>query len=842
MATVHTGVFTRSFRLIVVISTVVSVACGGRSCGTPKAGSGTTGSTVTANDPSRPLLTVGQILAPFTKARSEFIAMLQGRGRDAAIGSAALADSMDVAFDTIARVSDQLTRESWDPAAIIKTVGSDPTALLKWVSQETMLVPYRGVLRGSTGVLMDRTGNSLDRSLLLADLLKRAGQQVRLARGSLSRELAAQLRGSMPTTIKRPSSDGNTGLATELLESHVSRVGGPRESATSAAEQVRRAMDAARKEVQRRSEVESGVLMTFVGSPENGDQGTTERDLAALADHWWVQLRVADAWRDLDPQGIVVTGGDAVKVEGTFAPDQVGEDLRHRVRLRVGIECQCGGKLVERAVFEQVFNVAEGDAISLRQGPVTPPPADIFADSGSTASMLKWLTEQKQWLSVLVVGSSAVQTARITSDGQVLTGNESGRRPPAGGLLDAFGGGGDEPPASGTLSAQFIDYEVQRPGEPVQTERRYLFDWIGSDARKAGRVDSSENRTGDDKALDAIQEVEILLLGAQPSPSFVSHRFLQSVLSNRPAIMGILRNPEDQARQALNQPQSEPSAFPAELYDLALARLSFSTYRDRTFFAEPNVLTRHQGVRRTKEGTGHWSAFDIVSSAVRFTTAERDHRPLAVHQGVLDANIEVLLASVAHESTNVAELMVTRSNPDQWQVTQTDGDADHLRITPKVPASAAQGGGSWRIDRRNGNVLALSPSGWGGTQIGADYGWNTWAQATKSINFILKIAGIIMCVTALEAQQLLDNLDRRAQGKGPASPGKYLLKVAGCMVLGMLSAVGGITPGGLGQLLGGIGNTLGIGFVGAMTASAVYNRFSATNMMNQTAGKGAPGK
>src|SRR4029079_4628387 len=71
---------------------------------------------------------------------------------------------------------------------VVKRVGKDPAKLFAWVQGYSNWIPYRGVLRGPVGVLMDGRGNSLDRSLLLADLLKRAGQTVRLAHGQMTQQ------------------------------------------------------------------------------------------------------------------------------------------------------------------------------------------------------------------------------------------------------------------------------------------------------------------------------------------------------------------------------------------------------------------------------------------------------------------------------------------------------------------------------------------------------------------------------------------------------------------------------------------------------------------------------
>ena len=94
--------------------------------------------------------------------------------------------------------------EGLDPDMIVAGVGGDPVALRDWVAHETSWVPYLGTLRGSDGVLADGSGNSLDRSLLLADLLARAGIDARLARAVLPAELSAALVEGLAGSLLRP--------------------------------------------------------------------------------------------------------------------------------------------------------------------------------------------------------------------------------------------------------------------------------------------------------------------------------------------------------------------------------------------------------------------------------------------------------------------------------------------------------------------------------------------------------------------------------------------------------------------------------------------------------------
>src|SRR5688500_2119592 len=84
-------------------------------------------------------------------------------------------------------------RDRWDPDYVITKVGKSPDALFAWVRDNTYWIPYHGILRDARGVLMDRQGNSLDRALLLATLVQKAGHPVRLAHRKLTGEEAQTL-------------------------------------------------------------------------------------------------------------------------------------------------------------------------------------------------------------------------------------------------------------------------------------------------------------------------------------------------------------------------------------------------------------------------------------------------------------------------------------------------------------------------------------------------------------------------------------------------------------------------------------------------------------------------
>ena len=87
-------------------------------------------------------------------------------------------------------VGSKMDRSLFEIDALGARLGSDPAAIFHFVRDEIRFEPYTGVLRGALGTLICRAGNSLDRSLLLAALLEKAGFTTQIASGQLTAEQA----------------------------------------------------------------------------------------------------------------------------------------------------------------------------------------------------------------------------------------------------------------------------------------------------------------------------------------------------------------------------------------------------------------------------------------------------------------------------------------------------------------------------------------------------------------------------------------------------------------------------------------------------------------------------
>ncbi len=111
-------------------------------------------------------------------------------------------------IDFIVAEANRLPRAELDSAALAAKLGKDPQAHFIWVRDNTWWAPYRGALRGSTGVMLDRVGSNLDRAILLGGLLRHAGHTVRLAHAELPKSRAREL-----LTKLRPIPDQRSGQA-----------------------------------------------------------------------------------------------------------------------------------------------------------------------------------------------------------------------------------------------------------------------------------------------------------------------------------------------------------------------------------------------------------------------------------------------------------------------------------------------------------------------------------------------------------------------------------------------------------------------------------------------------
>jgi hypothetical protein len=320
---------------------------------------------------------------------------------------------------------------------MLEKTGKEPEKLLAWVRDQTYLVAYRGLLRGPMGVLMDRLGNSLDRALLLQRLLIVAGHEARLAQVRLDELPASRL-----LDAARPVPPEGSIARAPVVRKDLDRAidDAARERGLDAAflrQEVARAeleeQRLAEEVVGRSSAQAESILALLRDGPElKGRDPRMEREaarraaVADLQDHWWVQVRTPEGWRDLDPtwpqEG---APPDVPRAERTVAQDKLDEELKdlvHQVVLKVVIERWSESKLEEVPVFEQplwpcglIGRRIALDHVPLNwgQGP------DLSVEKDPIAKLKEVALSEREWIPMLRVDSQRVAQHQFDALGQV---------------------------------------------------------------------------------------------------------------------------------------------------------------------------------------------------------------------------------------------------------------------------------------------------------------------------------------------------------------------------------------------------------------------------------------
>lgn len=815
-------------RWFIILPTCMTVACGGQSCGSSRSSAGHTSANFSSDELRRPQIAANDAGAQLRQAGIGLAEAARGAQREITLDG--VADRLALTIDAMRKALERIPRDTFDPQAVVDRAGRDADKLRNWVRDETLLVPYLGTLRGARGVLMDRVGNSLDRSLLLAELLTMTGHEVRLVRAKLSPSAAGALLQRLRSTPERPPvqrADPTAEIVDSFLQEYARQFGTPTGLLNERLSTLRKSVEAMGREVARRSEIQTSTLLQLAGASLRATRTSDEGYLSALADHWWVQSHETDAWVDLDPAELVDARGRPVaQVIETVRPDQIGDELRHTLRVRVVVECACGGQLVEKLVLDHTLRLNElsGGSIVVQQAPTgAPPDAGALANQDAWPTLKKWLDGQQEWMPMLAIGDKVITQSVFTTAGEVKNPGQAGSQRAAGGLLDAFGGGDAPNPDGGRLTAEFIDYELRTPGQPARIERRAVVDWIGQ-VRRGNGQEAAVDPSIAPVHPDLLNSTEILPLVAQPSAEFVAYSAAKSILARSDGLLKSLRNPPDKV--SLERVSQSSGPFATELYELALVRRQWNPAGRRTYLPEANVLTRHQAIKgRGANGVQLWSAFDIVYNRIDALPSVdgADAVGLRMRQGVLDTNAEVMLDARTGSATNVSEVMaagtarewIVQSGNDTHPQVREAGSKGFLLVSqrPEKPGEAPAGGW-WRIDPRDGSALGITPAGWGGVFTDPAVGQGmaefaaTHADTIRTIGVIFKYLMALACLAGAVRQMLKTTPEEAQYPLIVMAKGSITATL--CTAGGFLGTFGVIEGGALGSLLSRSGDAISL--------------------------------
>ena len=632
----------------------------------------------------------------------------------------------------------EMPRDTWDPDYVVNMVGRDPQRLFRWVKQNTYWIPYHGVLRGPVGVLMDRQGNSLDRAILLATLLERAGQQVRLAHGELppdiAKELLPELVADREVAFHRKSEDQT--WKTPNLQRVSAQYGFERGSIGEVLSTTQKELAKFSADVRDRANDESKRLLQVVKRPTSTAEWGQRYNsaLSALTDHWWVQQLLGGNWidRDLLQPTSKREGALAVQQTATAGGD-LAADLRHQIVVRVICEQEAHGKLTEHTALEHVVPLAD-----LMEQPIVLKfwPVDWVSDAGEarmpSSDFRKAVLGREQWVAALAVDR------KLVAGGLVLANGDDPKAPHKGGAMggfaDAFSAslGIKQQDANRQLSALWIEYEIRVPGEKPRTVRRNVFDLIGpakrSSATTAIEMDESKRLT---RGLAMLMRTEMLPVSCRFSAEFLMHLASKSLIGNRAIINSALRGdfqPDAPSSEALLE---HMAPVVSRLFTLAHARIEWANDPDSLFVSEPQLLTRHSYAFPRGDHITFREATDIVANSFGVSLAVPDGFAARLTQGVLDTNVEAQVQlegptfgntadAYAKSGTwaHVAEVAQVRGlnlPSDSRQRISEDVSSGYEVVAPQsaVPMSIEDFSGWWRVDPSSGTALGMGGNGWG---------------------------------------------------------------------------------------------------------------------------------
>ncbi len=655
----------------------------------------------------------------------------------------ALANSLRAVADG----DQQISRDRWDPAYVASHLGFNTDREFAWVQQNTFWIPYKGVLRGPVGVLMDRLGNSLDRSVLLATLLGQAGRTVRLAHATLPRDRATALvvaryhaRSSSARRATAASPDPIARVAThyQLDEAAVRR--------TFAAQLASRTRQ--RAALLQRVPDQAARLAAAVGpASTTASILNLEHALDAAADHWWTQVFESGVWRDLDLAG-GPSGAALASPDRTMDPGSLPADLRHQITIRVVTEQWANGALTERTAIEHALRPADliGTPVVLQFSPAEWPTAFPPANMDAAQGLRQVALDQHGWTLTLLTGQTAAAQMDVKDTGDVAP--PAGKSP--GGAFSTFGHALDDAlgtssppaapktpaPADKVLTSAWIEYEIQTPGEQPQKIRRAVFDVIGP----AGRATRPVARPQIDDAarlrrsLSLMMQTEILPMVCRFVPQFVTHLGARSLLANKDLLTSAVRGdlPDDFAHA--QELAGKLAPLPSALYGLALARFTWSRQPRSIFIDRTNILTRHMFFAPAGSSAKLLVATDVVANQIGVDPAVTDPFALRLEQGVLDTNAEALLMTERPTASNAGWAYAASSSG--WATLRSVNDpqlaslklpddtrrrigedlaAGYVVVAPNAPVAVGTDAfsGWWRIDPRTGQSLGMGGSGWG---------------------------------------------------------------------------------------------------------------------------------
>lgn len=543
-------------------------------------------------------------------------------------------------------------QSDFDARAMANQLGDDPNTLFAFVRDGIHYEPYRGILRGANGTLMNRAGNAADKSLLLAALLRTHGHSVRIARGELDIVKAQAL-------LERVLTADSSGVVKEREQGYRDAQSVVEAAATSDDEKrfvnetVDRARSTRRDLAAAVARDQAFILRHLTSAGVDLAAGAAVQRtalLGAVRDHYWVQLQIDGQWTDLDPSFPGTAGQNHATVTSTFDQDGLPAELFHRVRFRIQVEVLSGREIHNREVVS--VTVPSHELVGRPVSFVNVPKGDV-----SDLDSLKKIT---RFLPVLQVGDDQHSGSEFSTTG----GEPSGGNPAATLGAELFGGSTESQEQS--LVGEWLVIEVVGPRDEPRTYRRLLVDCLGRERRQNQAVEDYRSMvTQEYLPILLAGQWDIGVMSALYNPSFFISEMVKAILNDQELLgagiraryfheVGSLRELEARLRYP-----GELLAFFASMSLALLDENVTGAGNVRWYIDHPLIATFKRFARIRAEGAptpelSFVQAFDVIEPRVQIVSSTGTNRAEAfVRFGALATNLERTLLDQAGGSRSI---------------------------------------------------------------------------------------------------------------------------------------------------------------------------------------------
>lgn len=705
--------------------------------------------------------------------------------------------------DTLERIFTVMEREvarnggcPYDVPARSAALGFDEERIYKFVRDEIVTEPYRGVQRGPRGVLASKGGNPLEKALLLQALLQAAGMPSRIMQGDLDGARAAQIVDRFLNSA--PSSTGFEDVSAResgeeaLLEELASEIG------------IRKDLLGATRETHRKSAIEHVERAWKLAGPHRDSLEKAVREAGATPEfefaplraqlekdvrtHYWVETRRAldPCFQDAKPGTTYAKGGkplatlpDAERAWLTvqLELDRTEGDRRER-KILVAVRVR-----IEDSLFE---------SITVRVLPAEPLP-DMEQLSAKAAEELYSIgAGVKKFQAVLYAGSTQYASQPFDTEGKMHEVEANGEMKRLGSaatrLNDPLGGQPPkEPPTK--LHGLLLRLKLERPGRDAAVQTRSLFESPKDEASPFFGLHS---------------EIDLLVQPHWLTPESAAYLPVYVLLQNRESLLAAA---EGRFVTPARRVRLQTLLFQfALLRQYAMARILREGKNSIGFlWSSPAILARHKRIRfhpRTKE-MSFVKIVDIVENEGPFVprspeaaaTAWRSNLALGVYDSCLEgmlleeadrtlytdyavrhferARLEGASPSAILPKDRDARLSSAISASDREWIRECGPPEGVIAIAGPSPARQW-----WSVDPRTGSSVARVSGG--GGQALAEY---------------QKVATVFLAFWMCAMDRIWDAGTAKERWKG-AKLAYHMVRVASCIIglgLGLLGvAVGGI--------------------------------------------------